>query len=200
MKFSAVILAGGKSSRMGCDKALLQLDGQSLLARQIGLVRSIGASEVFISSRKDADYPASGCCVLQDRYDDAGPLAGIERALDAASLPLLLVLAVDMPGMSADLLLRVASGCVDGVGAIPRVGGSIEPLAAFFPKSAEKLIAEMFTESRQTGQMPRVPGARRFAERCVQENLAAFVDLHTSDGLLFSNWNTPADILGPCRN
>lgn len=200
MNFSAVILAGGKSSRMGCDKALLQLDGQSLLARQIGLVRSIEAGEVFISGRKDANYPAFGCRVLRDRFDDSGPLAGIERALDVSSLPLVLVLAVDMPGMSADLLRRVAAGCVDGMGAVPRVGGGIEPLAAFYPKSSRKLIAEMLTESRQTGQMPRAPAARQFAERCVQENLASFVDLHASDALLFSNWNTPADILEPCRN
>ncbi len=200
MKFSAVILAGGKSSRMGCDKALLQLDGQSLLARQIGLVRSVGADEVFISGREDANYSAFGCRVLLDRFDDAGPLAGIERALDAASLPLLLVLAVDMPKLSADLLSRVASGCVNGAGAIPRVAGGIEPLAAFFPKSAGQLIAEMLRDSRQTGQMLRAPGARRFAESCVRENLASFVDLHASDALLFSNWNAPADILGPCRN
>src|SRR5258705_13766374 len=89
MNFSAVILAGGKSSRMGRDKAWLEAGGQSLLARQIGLVRELGAAEVFISGRADADYSEFGCRVLQDKFPDAGPLAGIERALDATTSPLL---------------------------------------------------------------------------------------------------------------
>ncbi|NOS71530.1 MAG: molybdenum cofactor guanylyltransferase [Verrucomicrobia bacterium] len=192
MKFSAVILAGGKSSRMGCDKALLQLDGLSLLARQIGLVLSIGASEVFISGRKDADYSAFGCRVLQDRFDDAGPLAGIERALDAASLPLLLVLAVDLPQMSAEFLGRLAANCTATTGAIPRISGQVEPLGAFYPT---KMKLELLRAGSETG----VPGARDFAARCVTGKLAVYVDCGTRDAKYFRNWNSPADIDSACR-
>ena len=85
MIFSAVILAGGKSLRMGRDKAWLEIEGQTLLARQIALARETGAAEIFISGRADADYSAFGCPVLQDGFPDAVPLAGIERALDASS-------------------------------------------------------------------------------------------------------------------
>src|SRR5690349_130325 len=87
MNFSAVILAGGKSSRMGRDKAWLEINGQILLTRQIELVQAGGATEVFISGRAGMDYSAFGCRVLQDRFPNAGPLAGIERALDAAIAP-----------------------------------------------------------------------------------------------------------------
>src|SRR5258706_11754457 len=106
MNFSAVILAGGRSSRMGRDKAWLEVGGQTLLARQIGLVREMGATEIFISGRADADYSAFRCPILQDKFLGAGPLAGIERALDAAQSPLLLVLAVDLPEMKAECLRR----------------------------------------------------------------------------------------------
>ena len=104
MNFSAVILAGGKSSRMGCDKAFLEIGGQTLLARQIQLVHDAGAAEVFISGREGVDYSTSGCRVLTDKFPDAGPLAGIERALDTMTSPLLLVLAVDLPAMTAEFL------------------------------------------------------------------------------------------------
>src|SRR6266566_3753822 len=56
MNFSAVILAGGKSSRMGRDKAFIKVGGQPLLARQIQLAQTVGAKEIFISGREDVDY------------------------------------------------------------------------------------------------------------------------------------------------
>ena len=75
MKFSAVILAGGRSSRMGQDKAWLPIDGQPLLARQISLVRELDPVELLISGRSGTDYRSLGCRVLTDGFPDAGPLA-----------------------------------------------------------------------------------------------------------------------------
>ena len=80
---------------MGCDKAFLEIDGKPLLARQIAVAREAGARDVFISGRADTDYSSFDGLVLQDQFENAGPLAGIERALNALSTPLLLVLAVD---------------------------------------------------------------------------------------------------------
>src|SRR5206468_12665848 len=77
MNFSAVILAGGKSVRMGCDKSFVELAGQTLLARQVQLVRAAGAIEVFISGRTGADYSTYVCRVLVDKFQGAGPLAGL---------------------------------------------------------------------------------------------------------------------------
>src|SRR6516165_9757616 len=90
MNLSAVVLAGGKSSRMGRDKARLEIGGQPSLARQIQLVKEIGAGEVFISGRAGKNYEEFGCRVLFDQFRDAGPLAGIERAVAEASLSRLL--------------------------------------------------------------------------------------------------------------
>jgi molybdenum cofactor guanylyltransferase len=209
MNFSAVILAGGKSSRMGRDKAFLETGGQTLLARQIGLAREIGAAEVFISGRTDADYSAFGCRVLPDQFPDAGPLAGIERALDAAKSPLLLVLAVDLPAMSAEFLRRLAADCSETCGAIPKLAVGLEPLAAFYPKATLPLLVNLFaaTERRSPDRPgalrgkpkhadPKIgaPSAKAFAELCVQSGLARFIELDTQEAHHFANWNSPTDL------
>jgi molybdopterin-guanine dinucleotide biosynthesis protein A len=189
MNFSAVILAGGKSSRMGRDKALMEIGGQTFLARQIKLARETGAGEVFISGRGDTDYSAFSCRVLHDKFADAGALAGIERALHVTASPLLLVLAVDLPGMNAKFLRRLAADCSGNLGAIPKLSGYVEPLAAFYPKSAYALVV-----SQLEGGCFAV---KDFAAQCVQSRLARFVELEAGATRYFGNWNSSANLPGP---
>ena len=187
MNFSAVILAGGKSARMGRDKAFLETGGQTLLARQIQLAHELGAAEIFISGRAGVDYSAFSCRVLQDKFSEAGPLAGIERALNVATSPVLLVLAVDLPDMSAELLRRLAAGCSDELGAIPKLSGYIEPLAAFYLKPTHSLV---------TLQLERGCFAvKDFADLCVQSGSARFIEIEVSAARHFTNWNSFADYL-----
>jgi molybdopterin-guanine dinucleotide biosynthesis protein A len=188
MNFSAVILAGGKSSRMGRDKAWLEVGGQTLIARQIKLACETGAAEIFISGRVETDYSPFGCRVLKDKFADAGPLAGIERALDAAKSPLLLVLAVDLPEMSVEFLLRLAAGCSEMCGTIPKLADGIEPLAAFYTKATQSLAI--------AGLERKSFAVKDFAERCVKSGLARFVEPSASEAKYFANWNSPADL--PC--
>jgi molybdopterin-guanine dinucleotide biosynthesis protein A len=188
MSFSAVILAGGKSSRMGRDKAFLETCGQTLLARQIQLARKTGASEIFISGREGADYSAFGCRVLKDNFPDAGPLTGIERALDAAKSPLLLVLAVDLPEMTVEFLQRLSAGCSETCGVIPKLAGHIEPLAAFYPRAAQSLAETLLCAEDRA--------AANFVKQCVQAGFARFVELPAGEAKYFFNWNSPSDL--PC--
>lgn len=188
MTFSAVILAGGKSSRMGRDKAWLEVGGQRLLDRQIELARAAGAVEVFISGRTDTDYAGFDAMVLHDQFADAGPLAGIERALATATSSLVLVLAVDLVAMSVELLRRLAAACSPNVGVIPRVQGSIEPLAAIYPKSALALARSQLA----AGSL----AVKDFAERAVEGGLCRYLELGAGESFNFANWNSPADRLG----
>jgi molybdenum cofactor guanylyltransferase len=201
MNFSAVILAGGKSSRMGQDKAWLQIDGESLLTRQIRLARKVGACEVLISGRMDTDYSALGCQVLHDRFVDAGPLAGIECALAATSSPLLLVLAVDMPKMQAQLLRQLLSQCSERAGVIPRMNTRIEPLAAFYTRVAGSLIRDYFPAAIQAKfgseisyANVKAPSVTAFADRCVASGVAQFADLSENEAHFFANWNSPEQV------
>jgi molybdenum cofactor guanylyltransferase len=186
MKLSAVILAGGKSSRMGRDKARLEIGGQSLLARQIQLMQKIGAGEIFVSGRSDRDDAEFGCPVLTDRFAEAGPLAGIERALAAAAWPWLLVVAVDMPNLTPDILRRLIERSRGATGVIPRVGGRLQPLAAIYPRGAGSLATAQLTAE--------VRAAAAFAEHCVRSGLAEFQDVADVDAHHFTSWNTPADV------
>lgn len=187
LTFSAVILAGGNSSRMGRDKAWLEVGGQRLLERQIERVREAGAEEVLISGRADTDYAGFGGRVLRDQFAGVGPLAGIEHALAVAKSPALLVLAVDLAEMSGEFLRRLAAGCSTDVGVMPRVNGNLEPLAAFYPKSAHALAKAQLAGERFA--------VKDFAERCVQCGFSRFIEVAASDAHHFANWNSPADVM-----
>lgn len=195
MTFSAVILAGGRSSRMGRDKAFLEFHGESLLARQISLVRNIGASEVFISGRSEVDYSTFHCPVLLDESSDLGPIAGITAALKVIHSPLLLVLAVDMPYITAVFLKQILSDCHNGMGAVPISGKNMEPLAAFYPKSASSLVHQLMADASPSA----TPGPRDFAKRCVDSGLARFFTLQSHQIDFFKSLNSPADLSSQMR-
>jgi molybdenum cofactor guanylyltransferase len=189
MNFSAVILAGGKSSRMGRDKAGLEIGGQTMLARQIDLVRAVGAGEVFISGRREQAYAAPGCLRLSDNFANAGPLAGIESALQSCHTPLLLVLAVDMPMMTAELLRQIVASSTGTSGVVPRVAGHLEPLAAVYPQTAGRYAKELLTQATRAH-----PGAGVFAMRCVHEGLAGCYDFPAAAAKCFISWNEPQEV------
>jgi molybdenum cofactor guanylyltransferase len=185
MRFSAVILAGGRSSRMQRDKAFLPCRGTTLLARQVGLVRELAPAEIFISGRADADYGALGLPALLDRLTDFGPLAGVERALGEAQSPLLLVLAVDLPDMTADFLRGLAARCRAGSGVVPRTRFGLEPLAAFYPTSMRPVAETMLREGRAA--------MTEFIRRGVEAGQVDEWAGPPADEALFRNWNDPDD-------
>lgn len=96
LDFSVLVLSGGKSSRMGRDKALLELDGATLLERTVDLGHALGASQVLISRNQPG--------FIQDRVKDAGPMAGIAAGIEHCNTPWLLVLPVDMPLLTTQAL------------------------------------------------------------------------------------------------
>jgi molybdopterin-guanine dinucleotide biosynthesis protein A len=100
-KFNGVILAGGHSSRMGADKALLTLDGETLLARAQQLLSECGAGKVRVC--RNDDNPAH----IQDQFKDSGPLGGIHAALTEDSSRPTLVIPVDLPLMQCSELSRL---------------------------------------------------------------------------------------------
>lgn len=186
MRFSAVILAGGRSSRMQRDKAFLPCRGTTLLARQVALVRELEPAEILISGRADADYRAFGLPVLLDRFAELGPLAGVERALALAHGPLLLVLAVDLPDMTAAFLRGLAARCRPGSGVVPRTRPGLEPLAAFYPTSMRPIATAMLEERRAA--------MTEFIRRGVGAGLLDEWPCPPADEALFRNWNDPQDV------
>jgi molybdopterin-guanine dinucleotide biosynthesis protein A len=186
MNLSAVILAGGESRRMGSDKAWLRLDGQPLIARAISTIRDSGIQDIFISGRAGVDYSTLRCPVLLDRETGCGPLSGIEQALEEAATPLLLVLAVDLPKVTAALLQKLARRCDPLTGIIPRWRGQLEPLAAIYPRRCRFIVRDCLLKCHYA--------ARDFAEACVRERAAHTFAVPEADAGCLDNWNAPSDV------
>src|SRR5579864_2081154 len=98
---TAFILAGGKSTRMGADKAFVMLDGQTLLARALELAHSVTTDVRVVG---DPARFSSFAPVVEDVFPDCGPLSGIHAALRASATDLNVILAVDTPFVSPALL------------------------------------------------------------------------------------------------
>jgi molybdopterin-guanine dinucleotide biosynthesis protein A len=145
---SLLILAGGKSSRMGQDKAWLILDGRPLVMRVIDRVLPL-VDEVIVSTNLPDPFDAwlpnltLPARTVADRYRDAGPLAGLHAGLLAARCDLVLALATDMPFVNPALvsyLAQLATGAnIDAI--VPRVPSpetgqvGLEPLHAIYRKT-----------------------------------------------------------------
>lgn len=185
MEFSAVILAGGKSSRMGCDKAWIEYQGRPLLAHQIQTLLQLRPAELFISAANTDKVGELGFPVLQDNFPGQGPLAGIEKALATMRFELLLVLAVDMPCMLPDTLRWLARQAGQG-GIIPEINGRMEPLAACYPKTAHPILRAALGQNQNR--------ASAFARQCVALSLASAVAVPAACEAHFANWNCPGDL------
>lgn len=185
---SAVVLAGGRSHRMGRDKALLECGGVTLIRRQLLLLREVGLEDIFIAARSAEDYAGLGYPVLADAYHGRGPLAGLERALQAARCPLVFALAVDLPRLTARLLARLLEVCRADRGVVPRLRGELEPLVACYPQSAWSLAVECLDSGQNS--------ARAFALACVDRGWVECVDLPDETLRQFENWNRPEDASG----
>ena len=142
---AAFILAGGKSTRMGADKAFVVLDGRTLLARALESARGVTADVRIVGDpAKFAEFAP----VVEDVFRECGPLGGIHAALRASAAELNLMLAVDVPFVSAGLvefLIARARGSAALV-TVARAGGRWQPLCAVyrreFADAAEKALQQ----------------------------------------------------------
>jgi len=184
--FTGAILAGGRSSRMGRDKAFLTIDGQPLVTCQAARLREAGCAEVIISGRAGTDYGVAGARVVHDSVRDAGPLAGLVAVLAAARHPWVLVLAVDLPRLDAAFLHRLLAFGGGRAGVAPHGPRGFEPLAALYPRA---LLPEAEAALRR-GELALSSLIENALRRAPLRPLA----LGAEDLPLFANWNSPDDV------
>lgn len=126
------ILAGGKSTRMGADKAFVELDGRTLLARALELARSVTPDVRIVG---DPAKFAPFAPVVEDVFRGCGPLGGIHAALRASQADLNMVLAVDVPFVSAALLqylIAHARQSTSATATVAHSSGNWQPLCAVY--------------------------------------------------------------------
>jgi len=184
---SAAILAGGKSSRMGANKALLEVGGSSMLRRTAGLLRPL-VDDLFIVADDPAPYADLGLAVVADVHRGCGALGGIHAAIARAAHPLVLCAACDMPHINGGVLeVLLGTARPDDDALIPRSGGFPEPLLAVYGRGALPAIEQAILAGRLkiTGAL----GGLRV--RFVDEEALAPVD---PERRCFINVNTPAEL------
>lgn len=106
-KVTGILLAGGQSSRMGTDKALLNVNGETVIERIVRLM-SPSASNIIISVNDDEKYAFLGKEVVHDRYPGQGPLSGLHAGLQAAATPWSIIAACDMPFVTEEVFRFLA--------------------------------------------------------------------------------------------
>jgi len=187
--FSAVLLAGGKSTRMGRDKAAVVFEDRPLWERQLATLAALQPRELFISGRPDGPYIDCGTELIADLHPGCGPLSGLEAACWRMQTPLLCLLAIDLPWMTPAFLERLVKMAIqDGRGIVPRNGDYFEPLAAIYPRAILSLVGEHLRHGDHSMQ--------RLIQRAVDLDLMIVYPLLEDERPLFRNVNAPADLPG----
>ena len=138
----AVILAGGKSRRMGFNKALLDVQGQPLIRVVAEQVRDL-TDLVFISSNEPTIYDFLGLQVVPDIFHAQGPLAGLHASMVSCSRSLFLLLACDLPNLHEALLHRLIQHADSSDAVIPRTeDGHAHPLCAVYRRTCFARVDE----------------------------------------------------------
>lgn len=184
---TGAVLAGGRSSRMGTDKGGLEVDGETLLDRQLRLLASAGVSErlVAVAASQGIVLP-EGVGRVTDRESGLGPLAGIECCLAACQTDLLLVVAVDLPALTVELLRRLIAAAGRNCGVMPLRQNFAEPLVAIYPRSA---LAEIGDRLRR-----RDLKLQPLARAGIAAGWLKPWPVAAADETAFANWNRPEDL------
>ena len=174
--FSGIILAGGHSSRMGRDKAELELGGRSFLRGQIEKLQRLGIRDILVSGYPG---PVAGARCVPDVYPHRGPLSGLHAGLLAIRHDSALVLAVDTPLVPESLLRQLLERHSSGITAAAW-GDEAEPLIAVYDRSLAPACERL------------LQGEKAAVHRLLREAGVSRVDF-TGDPRLLLNCNTPED-------
>ena len=147
-KIGCIILAGGKGSRLGREKAWVELEGKSLLQIAVSNVEFLD-SEIIIVKAPNRELPPISSeiniRIVHDSFAGKGPLAGIFTGLTSSRFQYNFVLACDMPLLNKELVTYMSSVAKPYDAVVPRPGDHLEPLQAIYSKGCipeiEKLLS-----------------------------------------------------------
>ncbi|MEO8051507.1 MAG: molybdenum cofactor guanylyltransferase [Acidobacteriota bacterium] len=173
------VLTGGRNSRMGHDKALLPIEGSLLVERTAERVRAAAGSVTLIGA--PGRYARLGLPVLQDLTDGCGPIAGLHTALETTRADWNLVVACDMPGITAGFLSDLLSaakqlGCACMA---PQTDSGLHPLCAVYHRRAGDAVEFAIQH-------------KRFKMHDLLKSLGA-LPWPVADASLLENVNTPLE-------
>ena len=182
---TAVILAGGQSSRMGSNKALLPYRGGRFIEAIHRQLLEL-FPEVLLVTNNPEQYEFLPCCKVADRYPGMGALAGLHAGLYHATTPHIFAVACDMPYLNSALIRRLSNLRNQADVVIPQVENGLEPLHALYGKGCLPFMEQALLADRRriVSFFPQVR-VQQFSQDRVATIDPAFAS--------FRNVNTPSD-------
>lgn len=182
---SAAILAGGRSRRMGRNKALLLYRGRPLIAHVFNALEPL-FPDIFLVTNDSGPFDFLPCPKIPDRVPGKGPIAGIDAALSYSRNPFVLAVGCDAPFLSPRLLELLADKTEGADLVIPHGPNGREPLCAIYGRSCIPLIEE----SLRKGDLRLTELVKRLRTREISTDEVAAVDPGFRS---FRNINTPGE-------
>ena len=179
------VLAGGKSTRMGQDKAFLEFESGKAIERAVALAQGVADKVFVVGDRVRFEVFAP---TVQDVYLDRGPLGGIHAALSRAAADLNLMIAVDLPRLKVPLLSYIVAEARAGgaIVTVPQVAGRLQPLSAVYRTEFGAIAEQALAEGRN-----KIDDLfSQVSTRVIDEPELARAGFSAE---LFANVNTPAE-------
>ena len=185
---TGVLIAGGKSRRMGQDKRFLKVDGTSLIDRTVDVLEEVFTSVVIALAGPLEHWNARGHPVVFDALPDCGSL-GAYRGLVASPQPKIFAVACDMPFLNP-AVIRYMAGLDDGADIVAaKLGSGHQPMHAFYSRRCAPIFERMLTHRRL--KIQDVFSHPDFRVKIVPESELTALDPKL---LSFRNINTPEDL------
>lgn len=185
---TAIILAGGKSSRMGFDKQFLRIDDKSLMESVIETLKE-EFDEIIIISNKPEEYGDYPYTILRDSLESNGPLIGIYTGLKEAKSEYSYIIGCDMPHINLDYIKymkeRIKNLDTDGI--VTKLEDSMEPFNAFYSKQLVNVLEKSIDEGFRSIYRLILNLDFEYVEEADARKFSP-------DWLMFSNLNTQEDL------
>ena len=189
MSITSIILAGGRSLRLGQNKALQAIEGKSLIQWVVDRL-AVLSTEIIIVTAHGEEIPCSSTAKIKtvaDIYPGMGPLGGIHSGLTASASPRSVVVSCDTPFVTVGLLAYMTQICPAFDIVVPRIKDKIEPLCAVYSRNCLAPIEELLEQDER--QIRKLFGMVRV--KYVEEDE---VNKFDPEHLSFFNINSQADL------
>ncbi|MFI5251780.1 MAG: molybdenum cofactor guanylyltransferase [Bacteroidota bacterium] len=186
----AFILAGGKSTRMGQDKALLDLDGKPFIERIASTLDKLFTTITIITDQKEP-YEFLKLHIQSDIIKESGPLGGIHAALVRSSAKHIFVISCDLPFVTAKLIERLADKRFDADVILPTDNKIAQPLCAVYSRASFPFVVKHLREKQYS------------VSRCLEDMKTLTVSTYNTVNKfgfsVINNINTPEDYERMCK-
>lgn len=179
-KITALILAGGKSSRMGRDKGQILWKNKTFVQHIIDQAAPLCSNTIIAAN--DPYYTTLGFPVIQDEMDGEGPLHGLINGMEHSKTELILALSCDQPKLNTEVLSKLLENPLTSDLRCFKVGDKIQPLTALYHSKTAKTLTSQFNQGE------------RSVFRAMQSLSVEYIEVDVSDLPYFSNINRPEDL------